>query len=182
MEGSKGLCSGLKTEIREWRNQSINLFIMQLVQHCPNGSEQNQNSSNEFCLMLNILINNFSVMSWQFPVFLGITSTKQPVKCLAEGHNTYTTVTLLTVSLKLATFDPKSSAFIPTKPLHSAYCNRNCLCQFREITWNQTTVVHRGSTLIMRVIMWCWGYITWRWRHRNHVNTITSVIAAKQTA
>ena len=26
-----------------------------------------------------------------------------------------------------------------------------------------------------------WRYITWRWRHINHVNTITSVIAAKQT-
>ena len=24
-------------------------------------------------------------------------------------------------------------------------------------------------------------YITWRWLHRNHANTITSVIAAKQT-
>ena len=33
--------------------------------------------------------------------------------------------------------------------------------------------------LITRVITWCWRYIMWRWRHRNHVNTIISVIAAK---
>ena len=30
--------------------------------------------------------------------------------------------------------------------------NRNCLGQFREISWNQTTDVHRGSTLITRVL------------------------------
>ena len=60
--------------------------------------------------------------------------------------------------------------------------NRNCLGQFREIPWNQSTDVHRGSTLITRVITWRWRNITWHWRHRNYVNTITSVIAAKQTA
>ena len=60
--------------------------------------------------------------------------------------------------------------------------NRNCLGNFREIPLNQTTDVHRGPTLIMRVIAWRWRYITWHWRHRNHVNTITSVITAKQTA
>ena len=37
------------------------------------------------------------------------------------------------------------------------------------IPWNQTSDVHRGSTLI-----------TWRRRHRNRANTITSVIAAKK--
>ena len=33
---------------------------------------------------------------------------------------------------------------------HSALTttNRSCLGQFREIPWNQTTDVHRGSTLI----------------------------------
>ena len=30
--------------------------------------------------------------------------------------------------------------------------NRNCLCQFHEIPWNQTTDVQRGFTLITRVI------------------------------
>ena len=60
-------------------------------------------------------------------------------------------------------------------------CNRNSLGRFRDIPWNQTTEIHRGSALITRVITWHWRYITWRWRHRNHVNTITSVIAAKQT-
>ena len=56
--------------------------------------------------------------------------------------------------------------------------NRNCLGQIREIPWNQTTDVHRGSTSITRVITWRWRYITWRWRHRNNVNTMTT----KQTA
>ena len=50
-----------------------------------------------------------------------------------------------------------------------------------RIPWSQTTDVHRGSTLIMRVIMWRCRYITSCWRHNNHVNTITRVIAAKQT-
>ena len=58
----------------------------------------------------------------------------------------------------------------------------NCLGQFREILCNQTTDVHGGSTLITRVKKWRWRDITCRWRHRNQVNTITSVIAAKQTA
>ena len=37
----------------------------------------------------------------------------------------------------------------------SVFCvssNRNYLGQFREIPWNQTTDVHGGSSLIMRVI------------------------------
>ena len=34
-----------------------------------------------------------------------------------------------------------------------ALTNLNCRGQFREIPWNQTSDVHRGSTLIMRVIM-----------------------------
>ena len=53
------------------------------------------------------------------------------------------------------------------------FLNVNCLGQCRGIRpW-----IHRGSTLIT----WRWLYITWRWCHRNHANTITSVIAAKQT-
>ena len=38
-----------------------------------------------FLLILNIPVNNFSVMSER--VFLGLTSTKQSIKCLAQGHN-----------------------------------------------------------------------------------------------
>ena len=37
--------------------------------------------------MLCILVNNFSDMSWRFPVFLGWTSTKQQIKFLAQRHN-----------------------------------------------------------------------------------------------
>ena len=47
----------------------------------------------------------------------------------------------------------------------------------RPVPWNKISDVHRGSTLIT----WRWRYITWRWRHSNHANTITRVIAAKQT-
>ena len=49
--------------------------------------------------------------------------------------------------------------------------NRKCLDKFRENQWNQTTYVHRESNLI-----------TWFLWRQCHVNTITSVIAAKQTA
>ena len=54
----------------------------------------------------------------------------------------------------------------------NAEANRNCLGRFRGISWMQTSDVHRGSTLIT----WRWRYITWRCRHRNHANTITSAI------
>ena len=38
-----------------------------------------------FDLIINVPVNIFSVMSgW---VFLGLTSTKQRIKCLAQGHN-----------------------------------------------------------------------------------------------
>ena len=53
------------------------------------------------------------------------------------------------------------------------YLSHRCKYQSelpRPIPWNQTSDVHRGSNLI-----------TWHWRHRNHANTITSVIAEKQT-
>ena len=40
------------------------------------------------CSILNIPVNNISVMSGC--VFLGETSTKQWIKCLAQGHNTAT--------------------------------------------------------------------------------------------
>ena len=58
-------------------------------------------------------------------------------------------------------------------------CNRNCLGWFREIPRNQTTDEHRGSTLTTRVITWRWRYISWGGAHSYHVDTITSVIAAK---
>ena len=35
----------------------------------------------------------------------------------------------------------------------------NCLGQFCELLWNQTMDVHRGSTLITRVLMWRWRYL-----------------------
>ena len=42
--------------------------------------------------------------------------------------------------------------FIVTEYAALSSHNRNYLDQFREIPWNQTTYVHRGSTLITRMI------------------------------
>ena len=41
-----------------------------------------------FALRFYIPVNYFSVMSGWFPVFLGLTSAKQQIKLLAQGHNT----------------------------------------------------------------------------------------------
>ena len=49
--------------------------------------------------MLNVLVNNFSVMLGRSHRFLGITSTFWGEICLAQGHNT-------------ATLDPESEVFI----------------------------------------------------------------------
>ena len=68
-----------------------------------------------FVLILKSQTNNFSVKSEQFSVSLGWTSTKQRIKCLAQGHNT---VTPEGVSLELATL--LQSNTLPTEPLHSA--------------------------------------------------------------
>ena len=45
-----------------------------------------------FCLMFNIPVNNFSVMSRQ--VFLVLTSTKKRIMCLVQGQNTVPSVRL----------------------------------------------------------------------------------------
>ena len=50
-----------------------------------------------FVLMLYIPVNNFSVMPGQYPVFMGWTSTKQLIKCLAQGHNTVTPANNLSI-------------------------------------------------------------------------------------
>ena len=51
-----------------------------------------------FVLILSSPVNNFSVMSGQ--VFLGLTSTKQRIKCLAEGHNTVPSVSIEPATLQ----------------------------------------------------------------------------------
>ena len=53
-----------------------------------------------FALMLYIQVNNFSIISGQFPVFLGWTGTKQQTKCLVQGHNTMTPVCLELATLQ----------------------------------------------------------------------------------
>ena len=47
-----------------------------------------------FLFMLQVPVINFSVMPGRFPVFLGCTSTKQRIKCLAQGHNTVPPISL----------------------------------------------------------------------------------------
>ena len=50
----------------------------------------------------------------------------------------------------------------------------------QPILWNfveSDIDIHQGSTLMT----WRWRFITLRWCHGNHANTITDVIAAKQT-
>ena len=51
-----------------------------------------------FDLILNIPVNNLSVMSGQ--VFMGLTSTKQGLMCLAQGHNTVMLVMLEPAALR----------------------------------------------------------------------------------
>ena len=53
-----------------------------------------------FVLMLYIPVNNFSVMPGKCPVFLGRTSTKQRIKCLAQEHNTMRPVSLEPVAFQ----------------------------------------------------------------------------------
>ena len=57
-------------------------------------------------------VNNFSHTSGWFLVFLGWTSTKQRIECLADGHNTVTPV-----SLEIATL--QSHDWCSTEPLCS---------------------------------------------------------------
>ena len=103
-------------------------------------------------------------------------------------YETYVlTLSCLTCNNLFLKLDPdqmaSSSTLIGNACLQLVCCsNRNCVGQFREIPLNQTTDVHRWSTLITWVIKWCRRYITWPWRHGNYANTITSVIAAKQMA
>ena len=64
-----------------------------------------------FDLILYVPVNNFSVMSGQ--VFLGCTSTKQGLLCLAQGHNA-----VMPVRLETATPRPRVKRST-TEPLHS---------------------------------------------------------------
>ena len=59
-------------------------------------------------LMLYIPVNYFSAMPGRFPVFLGWSSTKQQIKCLAQGHNT---VTLFFICL-VCGFTSQSTAIV----------------------------------------------------------------------
>ena len=52
-----------------------------------------------FVLIFNVTVNTYSVMSrW---VFLGLTSTKQRIKCLAQGHNSVLLVRLDPIPIDL---------------------------------------------------------------------------------
>ena len=67
--------------------------------------------SSLFDLILYVPVSNFSVVSGQ--VFLGLTSTKQGLMCLAQGHNAVTPV-------RLEPATPRSrDMHSTTEPLHS---------------------------------------------------------------
>ena len=62
-----------------------------------------------FVLILYVQVNNFSVMSTS--LFLGLTSTKQRIECLAQGHNAV-------LPVKLETTPPRSQVMhSTTEPL-----------------------------------------------------------------
>ena len=78
--------------------------------------------SQDFCLfdlILYMLVNNFSVMSGS--VFLGWTSTKQGLVCLAQGHNALTPVRLEPAAL------PSLVKHYTTEPLCSLVESRHNL-------------------------------------------------------
>ena len=79
----------------------------------------------------------FSVMSGQFSVFLGCTSTKQRIKCLAWEHKT------VLMSLKLATPDLKSNA-LPTESLCSTSYQRKSSKRVGRY-WKSSYVCKRGD-------------------------------------
>ena len=80
-----------------------------------------------FGLMLNVPVNNFSVMLGRSHRFLGITSTFWGLICLAQRHNTATRVAL----------DPESEVLTPTPPrplLKKVSIEPRC--EFQGTSWN----------------------------------------------
>ena len=65
-----------------------------------------------FCVDHVVPVNTVSVMSGRLPVFLGLTSTKQKMKCVAQVYNT--------MPRTIDPFDPKSNT-IPTEQLRSSH-------------------------------------------------------------
>ena len=61
-------------------------------------------------------------------------------------------VALEMIRCQLAFFLNQESISASSMTGYTRSCQADCLGQFREIPWNQTTDVHRGSTLITRVI------------------------------
>ena len=86
-------------------------------------------------LLLYVPVNNFSVMSWCFPVFMVWTSTKQRIRCLAQGH---TTVPPLSIELGLLL----AIKWIPN--LVWSYFGQDCLVQLVEIQIDNLTSIDGG--------------------------------------
>ena len=63
-----------------------------------------------FCIYMlifcSISVNNFSIISEQFPVFLDWTSNKKQIKCLAQGHNPVTQASLKHFIISLTLYQP----------------------------------------------------------------------------
>ena len=84
-----------------------------------------------FGLILYVPINNFSVMLGQ--VFLGGISTKQWIKCLAQGHNT---VTPQAVRLELTTIQsPVELSTTANQILRTKNCEYLIIHQFKHVLW-----------------------------------------------
>ena len=112
-----------------------------------------------FVLILYIpAVNDFSVMSgW---VFMGWTSTKQRIKCLAHGHNTVTLVSLET-----------SSPSIKSNILPLSHCTSH---KFRTLV---KSVYRKNSFLISQPKLMLWVLkrtVSMRrffWAHKTYVKT-----------
>ena len=86
--------------------------------------------------MLYIPVNNFSVMSGR--VFLGLTSTKQGLMCLAQGHNAVTAVRLKPAS---SLSQVKHSTTEPLQSL-SQWFNMYALLSSRDASELTSTSIH----------------------------------------
>ena len=98
-----------------------------------------------FFLILYVPVSNFSIISgW---VFLGLTSTKQRIKCLAQGHDT-----VQPARLQPAT--PRSRVkHSTTEPLHSiyGYCEKTWFCCMS--TTKVLTSLHIRAGLISNFVI-----------------------------
>ena len=136
--------------------------------------------------MLSVPVNNISVMLRQFLVFPGWTSTKQQIKCLAQGLDTMTTVSLQLAILWSPVLH--STKWAPAICFWSFWTVLFCLRSYVPVnSYGHVETVNKRRTYHAQ---WCrcvkWNiewyiymyrnhnYVLWTWQtrhHRNHTNT-----------